>query len=474
VTVCSLRRDHVSAYGEHPGLTPTLDSLAARGARFDNAYAASNFTLAGLTAILTARFGSNTGVTGWDRGLTAEVDTLPEVLGYYGYRTAAFTTDAPSGFRPDYGLDRGFQRMEIYPSPRSTPDGRMRGGEPGPEGETAWPVRDWLAEQTDETPVFVAFHTRTAHFPFVLEPPDGEDATGMARALWEAGMTEVTRRQPGQNMPGMAGGTSQQGVVEIQGKDPMQALVDELGEPAVTVWRQAYAEAVRRMDADIGVLLEALEARGRMDRTILVVVADHGESLNDHGELLHGDAYFDSVINVPLVMVVPGVSTPDQQIDALVSQVDLMPTLLELVGAVVPADVDGRSLTPLLTGEATEIRGTALAEGGVARQLSEYIPGAVIAPPWILLRQHRGCGGSPTADPPRRPGEPATCLFHAEDDPQQERSLARKHPEVVAELMARWTGYREQRSRDARHLELDPDFVEELQRTGYDFRQDTP
>ena len=66
-------------------------------------------------------------MTGWDKGLTVDVPTLAEVMGIYGYQTAAFTTDAPSGFRPDYGLDRGFQHMEITPPPRNSPDGRFRG-----------------------------------------------------------------------------------------------------------------------------------------------------------------------------------------------------------------------------------------------------------------------------------------------------------------------------------------------------------
>ncbi len=77
ITVCSLRKDHLGTYG-HPGaLSPSIDAIAQQGVRFERAYAASNFTLASLTGILTGRYGSATGVTGWDKGLTTDVPTLP-------------------------------------------------------------------------------------------------------------------------------------------------------------------------------------------------------------------------------------------------------------------------------------------------------------------------------------------------------------------------------------------------------------
>jgi hypothetical protein len=191
ITVCSLRRDHVGPWRDGaPALTPRLDAVAAEAFRFDRAYAASNFTLAGLTAVLTARFGSSTGVTGWDKGLVDGIPTLPEVLGHYGYRTAAFTIDAASGFRPDYGLDRGFSHMEIIPPPRLTPDGRLGpdAADEGP-GASAAPAAAWIAAQGADQPIFARFHSRTAHFPFVVERP-GDDPTGILTGLWEAGQQQ--------------------------------------------------------------------------------------------------------------------------------------------------------------------------------------------------------------------------------------------------------------------------------------------
>ncbi|MSP55350.1 MAG: hypothetical protein EXR69_07085 [Myxococcales bacterium] len=467
ITMCSMRRDHVSAYGLAQGvlggkpLTPRLDALTAGGFRMDQAWAASNFTLAGLTALLTGRFGSSTGVTGWDKGLVKDVPTLPEVLGYYGYRSGAFTIDAPSGFRPDYGLDRGFQHMQIIPPPRDTPDGRSSGGEPGPGGESALPAAAWIAAQDQTSPMFVMFHTRTAHYPFVLED-DPDDATGVTHLLWGSGGLHPTS----QAMPGTAGGTAQRGVVALAGVDPVQVGVLAAGAPGIAVWKQRYAESVARMDIDLGVIADALEARGRLDKSIIVVLADHGESIDDHGELLHGDAYFDGVVHIPMLIRVGGMA--GRPVSALTSQVDVLPTLLDLVGAVSPAGIDGNSMVPLFTGKTDAVRSTTLVEGGVSWHDDGHPRGAVVALPWAMLKQDRGCGGG--VDVPRGPGEPATCLFNLETDPGQERNVAASHPEVLADLQARWDKFRAAHSDEGTQLSLDPAFVKELQRTGYNFR----
>ncbi len=475
VTVCSLRKDHVGVYGVHPDLTPSLDRVAASGFHFDRTYAASNFTLASLTAILTGRFGSSSGVTGWDKGLGEGVPTLPEILGVYGYRTGAFTVDAPSGFRPDYGLHRGFQTMKIIPTPRDTPDGRWRSGPIGPGGASAQPVVDWFSAHpaAEDQPLFTMFHTRTAHFPFVISDEGADDdPTGITRLLWEAGRQQAST-MANRAMPGMAGGTAQQGVVSLSGRDPLEVALEQGGAPAVAMWRQRYAEAVGRMDQDLARVLDALDASGRADHTIVLVVADHGETNDDHGEMLHGDGYYNNVVNVPLLLHVPGLDGRSAPVDALVSQVDILPTLLELVGAVPPAGIDGVSMVPLLTGDADAVRGTTLVEGGVARQAADEIPkGAVVTHRWAMLRQQRGCGGPPTAG--HRPGEPATCLFDLDADFAEEHDVAGAHADVVEELTGRWDAFRAARQSNEKQFDLDPAFVEELQRTGYDFDKGAP
>jgi len=473
ISVCSLRKDYVGAYGR--GIkTPNMDLISSGGVRFHRAYSASNFTLAGLTAILTGRFASTTGVTGWDKGLTSMVPTIPEVLGHYGYVTGAFTTDAASGFRPEYGLDRGFQYMAIDPPPSGTPDGRHRPGRYSP-GATALPMARWIVAQDESKPIFAMLHTRSAHYPFVGDDSGvEEDETGITRMLWETGRKR--ERAPGQDAhrpgPGSAGGAAQQGVIPMAGPDPVHEHLRRVGAPALKVWKRRYAEAVERMDLDVGVVLKAIEKRGRADRSLIILVGDHGESLNDHNETLHGDAFFDSVINVPLLIKMPGVDRSSHS-TALVSHVDVLPTILQSIGAVQPAGIDGVSLLPLLTGKASQVRTMLLSEGGVARHDGDSLPGAVIAPPWTLLKQRAGCGVG--LAPIRPDGGMPLCLFNLQTDPQQLQNVADANPDVVSALLQHWSDFRAvAQSSSHAQLKLSDAFVEELRRNGYDFNKGVP
>ena len=116
----------------------------------------------------------------------------PLCAGRERYNTAAFTIDAASGFRPEYGLDKGFQRMEITQAPRNTPDGRRQKNdvavrEEG-DGASGYPIAKWLKESDTDRPVFIMHHNRTAHFPFVISPDKiQDDATGMTELLWNVG-----------------------------------------------------------------------------------------------------------------------------------------------------------------------------------------------------------------------------------------------------------------------------------------------
>jgi arylsulfatase A-like enzyme len=445
------------------GITPNLSRIATGGYHFGTAYAASNFTLASLTAILTGRFGSATGVVGWDKGLVGDVPTLPEILGLYGYATAGFTINAASGFRPEYGLDRGFQHLEIIEAPSDNPDGRLPSGPTG-TALSAVPLVRWIEAQEADQRIFAMYHTRTAHFPFVVEPPT-EDPTGIGKLLWG---DDLNNAGSSQQRPGVAGGTQVQGVGVSQDPNHLQHALRQAGRPGMDAWRAYYAESIGRLDADLGAVLDVLQRTGRLDKTIIVVVADHGESLGDHNEFLHGDSYFDSVVKVPLLIRVPGMPGNSAPIQPLVSHVDLLPTILELVGAVSPAGIDGENLIPVMDDPNTQIRSTALVEGGVSWTPRDAMRGAVISPPWTLLRQPVMCSmGQP--EPPPGPGEPFKCLFNTESDPGQTHNLARQHPDVVSKLQARWDGYRTAKAGAVVPISVrhDPAFKEMLRRSGY-------
>jgi choline-sulfatase len=128
-------------------------------------------------------------------------------------------------------------------------------------------------------------------------------------------------------------------------------------EPFRSRYLDPYVGEIAYADSQIGRLIEALESGRRLDRTIVVVVGDHGESLGEHGERDHGMSVYESVLHVPLIMRVP--NTPPKVIHDLVRQTDIMPTVLALLGVRRPSDPGltphGVSLADLITGATTQL-----------------------------------------------------------------------------------------------------------------------
>jgi arylsulfatase A-like enzyme len=114
----------------------------------------------------------------------------------------------------------------------------------------------------------------------------------------------------------------------------------------------AYYAMIELIDHNLGRLLEALERTGQRENTIVVFMSDHGENLGDHGMLLKGCRFYEGLVRVPLIISWPGHLVSGLVSDALVELVDLPPTLLEASGSPMPRRMQGRSLMPILTGQA--------------------------------------------------------------------------------------------------------------------------
>lgn len=124
--------------------------------------------------------------------------------------------------------------------------------------------------------------------------------------------------------------------------------------------RAAYCAKVELVDLQVGRIVQALEANGELSDTLIVYTSDHGEGLGDHGQFFKGDAYYDPVVRVPLLIAWPGHIAPQRVSDTFVELVDLAPTVLEAVGLPVGPSVQGRSLLPFLRGESAQHRDSAL------------------------------------------------------------------------------------------------------------------
>jgi arylsulfatase A-like enzyme/predicted negative regulator of RcsB-dependent stress response len=327
VTIDTLRADRLDSYGSSLGLTPTLDSLAREGVRFAVARAHVPLTLPSHATIFTGRYPPGTRVH--DNGaapLNVSIPTLATVLKSSGYQTAAFVGAFVLDAR--FGLNRGF---DVY-------DDRMMGNSATLEvvqrtaEQVLAPAADWILRA-----------------PSTQAP--GTQAPGTsARAPGTAPGTPAPAPSTQHPAPGTQLRATSPWFAWIHLYDPHEPYAAP--EPYRSRYAaDAYAGEVAYADAALGSFLTTLRARGALDRTIIVATSDHGEALGDHGEQTHGLFAYESTLRVPLI--VRGGPFKPSVVNVPTRLVDVMPSLLDLLGAAAPSDMDGRTFLPAIDGRAS-------------------------------------------------------------------------------------------------------------------------
>ena len=306
VAIDTLRADHLGCYGYGRPTSPRIDALAARSVVFEQAISQSPWTLPAFASILTGvvpgRHGAGEGklcLVAPCGALDPDTVVLAEPFAAAGYRTASFVSNGFVG--PEVGLGRGFTDTRVVGSGAGAVDLAV----------------EWLARHRDE-PVFLFVHLVEPHAPY---SPPAEDARPFLDPAYQGPLV-----------------ASFDGRVDAQWTDADRRRVVDL-----------YDGDVHVADRLTGEVLDALERLGIDDRTVVVVVADHGEELFDRGRVGHGHSMHDELLHVPLLLRVPG-GGPGRRVRAQVRTMDLFPTLLEATGLSVPAHLDGVSLLGVARG----------------------------------------------------------------------------------------------------------------------------
>jgi arylsulfatase A-like enzyme/Flp pilus assembly protein TadD len=286
VTIDTLRRDRLGAYGNGRGLTPTLDRLASSGLQYTHAFSHAPMTLPAHTSILTGRTPRTHGVhANGSFRLDEGVPTLATVLKGAGYRTGAFVGAFVLDAR--FGLSRGFDEYDDH--------------YPHPTGAATFRVADRRAAEVVK-----------AAGDWILRPTTGAEPPPSVSSPWFAWVHLFDPHTP----------------------------YDAPAE--YRVGRSPYDAEVAYTDAMLGQLLDRLGAAHALDRTVIIVTADHGESLGDHGETTHGLFAYDSTLAVPLI--VSGATVGRGVVDVPVAHADVLPTIVDLLDVPAPANVDGQSV----------------------------------------------------------------------------------------------------------------------------------
>jgi arylsulfatase len=307
ISVDTLRADRLGAYGSDRALTPRIDALARESQVFDSAYAPTSHTVPSVNAMLTGRYPEELGIWSNESVLPEGIPTLAAAFRAAGWRTAAVVSNWV--LRSASGLSSGF---EYY-------DDTL------PELEATRPMPERVASDTTAAALdaldvclpdvgarcFLWVHYQDPHGPYT--PPAGT----RARLLERERAAPDGRRQL-DPLPGPFG---------VGGIPSYQFLA---GEREVAFYRAGYDAEVAYLDREIGRLLDALVERELGPRAVVVLTADHGESLGENDYWFsHGEFLSEPLVRVPLLIRVPGAS-PRTRTD-IASLVDLHPTLTALL-----------------------------------------------------------------------------------------------------------------------------------------------
>ncbi len=357
ITLDTTRADRLSPYGLMDVSMPHLERLAREGVVFDQASSVAPLTLPAHCSIFTGLFPPAHGVRdNADSALAPEHTTLAEILHGQGFRTAAFVGSAV--LDAERGLEQGFTQYRGVS--RTTLKGRATSMvEADARQRRADAVMDdatrWL-DGINGRPFFLWTHLYDPHLPY--DPP----------------------------------------------------------EPFRSRYFDPYIGEIAFADSQIGRLIDALDRHQLLDRTIVIVAGDHGESLGEHGERDHGIFVYESVLRVPLIIRVPGFAP--LRIGTPVRLVDVMPTVLDMLDLPAPS-MDGVSLVDLMNGSRRRLDLDVFAESRYPERFG-----------WSPLRALRD-GRFKLIDAPRPE------LYDLERDPFEERNIFDERRPLADAMMRR-------------------------------------
>src|SRR3981081_514121 len=292
ITIDTLRADHLGCYGYRKSKPPNIDALAADGARFTRAFTAVPVTLPSHTAMLTGTYPMLSGMHDFSGNkLSPQQPTLATVLKQSGYVTGAVVASAVLDSR--FGLNNGFDFYYDHFDFNRLQESNLEEME-RPGNVVADVTLDWLEKNYKNT-FLLWMHLYDPHYPYRPPAPYSE-----------------------------------------QYKDRL------------------YDGEIAFADAQIGRLIAFLKAKDLYRNTIIVLTGDHGESLGEHGERTHGFFVYNATLHVPVIIHLPQATSSVKTISAVVSLVDLIPTVLQVLKVDPPAQAQGRSLLPLMMAKTEE------------------------------------------------------------------------------------------------------------------------
>ena len=418
ILVDTLRADRLSAYGYPRPTSPILDEIAAHGILFERVMSQSSWTKTSMASLWTSTNPIRNGILRYNHVIPAEATLPAEILREAGFRTAGLWRNG--WVEPNFGFDQGFE-IYVRPTPgrsrqqihRQSPGGSPLGGTD----------EDLVVSATD-------FLDRFGHDRFFLY---------------------------------------------LHLMDLHQYVYDDHSAIFGTTYSDVYDQSINWTDRVLGMFLKALDDRGLLANTVVAIASDHGEAFREHGSEGHARNLYGEVSHVPFIISLPFVLEPGVRVPQLVSNADVWPTLLDLMGLPALPGADGVSLLPLV------------------RQAGGLDPGAPTEPLVRPVFGHLARGwGNPKADAQSlvavaqgdkrlivnldKPEEAE--LFDTAEDPTEQQNLLAEDGAVAAPLRALIQGYETHSEppwgKAPGVAELDEMRLNQLRALGYAIEGDAP
>ena len=438
IVIDTLRADHLSQYGYVEETSPGLDKLASESVIFENAYSTSSWTIPATASIHSGLHPVRHGAVQKGDKLSMKIQTIAEQLKWAGYETVGFSDNIHISTKADF--DQGFDTFFDYPSKDALtyPDMSIMMDR----------ARAWVRRHQDaEYPFFVYMQPMNCHGPYKV--PESHRRNLLNRA--------PSRRFKYYKSP----------MNEIMWKGKLEKRKRVTG-PYLKSLVEQYDTAVRYATDQVGQFLSYLAEHDLYEDTMIIVTADHGEELFDHGGFSHGYTLFNEVVRVPLIVKLPQ-QTASTRVPAIVSLLDIYPTIVSILDVDVKTRLDGHSILPFF---ATVNRSFGIDTGGGkdsflkrALLLSLNWKSRGVIRGWVNRKykyldiDHDYAG--------RRSEK---LLFHLPNDPEEQHNIGKKKRDAMKrlreKLAERWHAYARNQRFSSENI-IDHMNVEALKALGY-------
>lgn len=408
IVIDALRHDGLSCFGNTRKTSPNIDSLARKGALFTQAFSASGSTPGSMGAIMTASyplfhteifnkdsakvtdFGYSRFYTENDRDghFASGLPTLAEILRDNGFETAGFSTN-PSLTR-ELNYARGFDNFEEFPDKRYW--------DPFPSAEIVSDHVKSRLSQRDGGNSFIYIHYMDGHHPYGAPHPF------------------IDRFKSD-----FVDGKSHKQINEQWYGETDQEILAGISDHA----RALYDAQICYLDHHLGELFRFMRRKGCLNDTLVVIVSDHGEEFLEHGRTVHHPQIYDELVRIPLIIYCPG-AIRKGRVPHLVRSVDILPTILDVLGIENQYSFDGCSLLPTLQGKEHIRPDFAYMDSPPYR--------GIRTSEWKLIRNEE---------------TKALELYNLESDPGETRNVAETNSEKASELVERLDTLCHQLARDS-------------------------